>query len=102
MTLAKAKKVSTADKDRMHFRLNPDIKARVARAASITGQGLTDFAISALSERADEILERHDTVSLDAKAYAFFLALLDHARKPSPASRTAAARYRRGHRKGLR
>ncbi|MFN2531112.1 MAG: hypothetical protein ABR555_07430 [Pyrinomonadaceae bacterium] len=29
MTLAKEKKVSTADKDRMHFRLNPDIKARV-------------------------------------------------------------------------
>src|SRR3989442_6896920 len=40
MTLAKAKKVGTADKDRMHFRLDPDIKARVARAAAITGQGL--------------------------------------------------------------
>ena len=50
MAVAKAKKVSTVNKDRMHFRLAPDIKARVARAASITGQGLTDFAISALSE----------------------------------------------------
>jgi uncharacterized protein (DUF1778 family) len=80
MAVAKAKKLSTATKDRMHFRLVPDIKARVARAAFITGQGLTDFAISALSERADEILERHDTVLLDAEAYNFFLESLDHRR----------------------
>lgn len=102
MAVAKAKTISTASKDRMHFRLAPDIKARVARAASITGQGLTDFAISALSERADEILERHDTVSLDAESYRFFLESLDRRRKPSRASRAAAARYRRGQRKGVR
>ena len=102
MTFAKAKKVSTADKDRMHFRLNPDIKARVARAAAITGQGLTDFAVSALSERANEILEQHDTVTLDAEDYNFFLKSLDRSRKPSKSSRTAAARYQRGRREGVR
>ncbi len=102
MAVFKAKRVSTANKDRMHFRLDPDIKARVARAASIAGQGLTDFAISALRERADEILERHDTVSLDDEAYSFFLAALEHRRKASPTSRAAAARYRRGRRKGVR
>jgi uncharacterized protein (DUF1778 family) len=102
MTLAKAKKLSTADKDRMHFRLSPDIKARVARAAAITGQGLTDFAVSALSERANEILERHDTVTLDAEDYSFFLKSLDRTRKPSKSSRAAAARYRRGRREGVR
>ena len=102
MAVAKAKKLSTANKDRMHFRLAPDIKARVARDASITGQGLPDFAISALSERADEILERHNTVLLDAEAYSFFLESLDHRRKPSQTSRAAATRYRRGQRKGMR
>ena len=102
MAVAKTKKVNTVNKDRMHFRLAPDIKARVARAASITGQGLTDFAISALSERANEILERHDTVLLDAEAYGFFLESLDHRGKPSQTSRAAAARYRRGQRKGVR
>src|SRR5713101_5290439 len=83
MTFAKAKKVSTADKDRIHFRLSPDIKARVARAAAITGQGLTDFAVSALSERANEILEQHDTMTLDAEDYSFFLKSLDRSRKPA-------------------
>lgn len=102
MAVARAKKVSTVDKDRMHFRLNPEIKARVARAAAITGQGLTDFAVSVLSERADEILERHDTLLLNSVDYRFFLKSLDHSRKPSAASRTAAARYRLGRREGVR
>lgn len=57
----------------MHFRLAPEIKERVTRAAAITGQGLTDFAVSALSERAEEILERHETVLLNRKDYHFFL-----------------------------
>jgi uncharacterized protein (DUF1778 family) len=101
MAVAKAKKVSTANKDRMNFRLDPDIKARVTRAAAISGQGLTDFAVSALSERADEILERHDSLLLNAKDYDFFLKSLDNSRKPSQRSQAAAARYRRGRRKGV-
>ena len=71
-------------------------------AQFINGQGLTDFAITALTKRADEILERHDTVFLDAKAYGFFLKSLGHRSKPSQASRAGAARYRRGQQKGLR
>lgn len=56
MAVAKAKKVRLENKNRMPFRRAPAIKARVTGAASITGQRLTDFAISALSERADKIL----------------------------------------------
>jgi len=99
---AKVKKVKTPDKDRMHFRLAPEIKERVARAAAITGQGLTDFAVSALKEMADEILERHESVLLNREDYHFFLNSLDDHKKPSRRSRTAAARYRRGRRKGVR
>ena len=102
MQSAKVKNVRTPDKDRMHFRLAPEIKERVVRAAAITGQGLTDFAVSALKEVADEILERHDSVLLNRKDYHFFLKSLDDHRKPSRRSRLAAARYRRGRRKGVR
>jgi uncharacterized protein (DUF1778 family) len=102
MPASKLKKVSTSSKDRMHFRLAPEIKERVTRAAAITGQGLTDFAIAALSERADEVLERHESVLLNRKDYHFFLTSLDNVHKPSRRSRTAAARYRRGSRKGVR
>ena len=98
----KVTKTQSASKDRMHFRLAAEIKDRVTRAAAITGQGLTDFAISALSERADEILDRQETLLLNRKEYDFFLSSLDNDRKPSRRSRTAAARYRRGVRKGVR
>ena len=90
-----------SNKDRMHFRLDPAIKQRVARAAAITGQGLTDFAVAALSERADEILERHESVVLSRKDYSFFLKSLDHSPRPSRRSRTVASRYKRGRRKGI-
>ena len=86
----------------MHFRMAPEIKERVTRAAAITGQGLTDFAVSALSERADEILERHESVFINREDYRFFLTSLDNSKKPSRRSHAAAARYRRGRRKGVR
>ena len=83
----------------MHLRLDPKIKARVARAATITGQGLTDFAVSALNEKAGQIIAQHDTILLTSDDYSFFLKALDDDRKPSKRSRAAAKRYRRGHRK---
>ena len=69
-----------------HFRLDPKIKARVARAAAITGQGLTAFAVSTLSEKADQILARRDTILLTSDEYSFFLNALAEDRKPSKRS----------------
>ena len=99
--MAKARNIKTSNKDRMHFRVDPEIKARVTRAAAITGQGLTDFAVAALSKRADEILERHERILLNRNDYNFFLRSLDRTTRPSRRSRTAASRYRTGRRKGI-
>jgi len=102
MTAANAKKVPTSNKDRLNFRLDPEIKARVIRAAAITGQEVTDFAVSTLNEKASEILERHGSLTLNGDDYQFFLNALTDDRKPSKRSRDAARRYRRGKRKGVR
>jgi uncharacterized protein (DUF1778 family) len=102
MATVDPKKAQTIDKGRIHFRLNPKIKARVARAAAITGQGLTGLAVSTLSEKADQILARHDTILLTSHEYSVFLNALAEDRKPSKRSRAAAKRHRRGHRKGVR
>jgi uncharacterized protein (DUF1778 family) len=102
MATVDPKKTQTSDKDRMNFRLDPKIKARVARAASVTGQGLTDFAVSALSEKADQVLARHDTILLTSDEYKFFLNALADDQKTSKRSRAAAKRYRRGLRNGVR
>jgi hypothetical protein len=61
--------------------LFPPVEICDLLAQFITGQGLTDFAITALTKRADGILERHDTAFLDAKAYGFFLESLGHRSK---------------------
>lgn len=89
---------------RLNFRLAPEIKARVARAATIVGQDLTEFAVSTLSEKADEVLEKHDNVLLGSEDYQFFLDALSEqkADKPSGKSKKAAEKYRCGTRKGAR
>jgi uncharacterized protein (DUF1778 family) len=89
---------------RMNFRLAPEVKDRVARAAALAGQDLTEFAVIALSEKANEIIERHDNLILESEDYGFFLAALDDDRSTEPSERSlkAAARYRRGRRKGVR
>lgn len=102
MVVARRKKVLTQNKDRMNFRLHPEIKERVARAAAITGQELTDFAVSALSERADEVLGRHESLLLTSEDYEYFLGALDEDRETSGRSRAAAERYRRGRREGVK
>src|SRR5436190_22220894 len=83
MATVDPKKTQISEKDRMHFRLDPKIKARVARAAAITGQGLTDFAVSTLSEKADQIVSRHDTILLTSDEYSLFLNALEDDCQPS-------------------
>lgn len=102
MTVVKNK--NAREQSRLNFRLAPEIKARVARAATIVGQDLTEFAVSTLSQKADEVLEKHDNVLLGSKDYQFFLDALSAAEtdEPSKKSQKAADDYRRGTRKGAR
>lgn len=101
--MSTVKKASGTDKARMNFRLPGEIKKRVARAAAISGQEMTDFAVSTLSERADEVIERHTRIVLNGEDHNFFLrALEDNSRVPSARSRVAAERYHRGRRKGVK
>ena len=98
------KNKNTSQQSRLNFRLAPEIKARVARAATVVGQDLTEFAVATLSQKADEVLEKHDRVLLGSDDYQFFLDALSaaDAGKPSKKSNKAADEYRRGTRKGAR
>lgn len=91
---------------RMNFRLASEIKARVARAAALAGQDLTEFAVAALSEKADETIEKHESVFLSRSDYNFFLEVLDGTSDASTTtsehSRTAAEKYRHGKKEGAR
>jgi len=87
---------------RMNIRLAAEVKERVVRAAALSGQDLTEFAVVALSEKAAKVIEQHDQVVLSSADYQFFLDKLSVRSKPSQRSRSVAAKYRKGIRKGVR
>ena len=92
------------EQSRLNVRLAPEIKEKIARAATIYGQDLTEFAVSVLTQKAEEILEKHDALRLESADYQFFLKALDEpsAGEPSEKSRKTAEKYQRGIRKGVK
>lgn len=100
----KATSLTTSEQSRMNIRLAPAVKERVARAAALSGQDMTEFAVATLSEKADMIIERHDHLLLGSEDHKYFLSALAEAKvqEPSNRSRSAAEKYRQGTRKGVR
>lgn len=68
---------------RMDFRLRPDLKDRIEKAASVSGKSVTDFAVSTLVETADDILERYHVAELSNRDRDLFLSILDQDAGPN-------------------
>lgn len=49
---------------RMEFRLRPDLKLRIERAAKLVDQPVSEFARSAAQERAESVLHEHEAVTV--------------------------------------
>jgi uncharacterized protein (DUF1778 family) len=80
---------------RMHFRLPSNVKEVIERAAVVSGQSVTDFAVASLLETANEVLERQHVRMLTDRDRDIFLAMLDSEDGPNEALRKAAADYNR-------
>jgi uncharacterized protein (DUF1778 family) len=80
--------------NRIEFRLPPEAKRDIERAAMVQGRTLTDFAIDTLTERARAVLAEHDQVRLSNRDRDIFLAMLDADPKPNSALLKAARRQR--------
>lgn len=74
---------------RLNFRLPPEAKEKIERAAVAEGLSVTDFAVHALINIADEVLERHHTRKLSNRDRDVFLALLDADDEPNEALKSA-------------
>ncbi len=79
---------------RLDFRLNRQVKEVIERAAVVSGQSVSDFAVSALYRTAKEVLEKEQTTRLSNRDRNIFLAMLDSDAKPSEALKRAAKRYK--------
>ena len=84
----------TSEMTQMNFRLPLEVKHFIERAAIVSGMTVTDFAISSLLERAQEVLDRQEQRILSDRDRDLFLALLEEEAEPNEALKQAAQRYR--------
>ena len=85
---------TTAANPRLAFRMKPELKERIEEAAELLGLSLTDFVLSALSERASEVLERHRLIALSDRDRDRFLEALNRPGRSIPALAETLARQR--------
>lgn len=69
---------------RLDIRIEQQQKELIERAAAITGQTVTNFAIANLLEKAMEVIESHERIILSNQARDRFLAALSRPAKELP------------------
>lgn len=79
---------------RLNFRLPSEAKERIEQAAIAEGLTVTDFAVHALVNIADEVLERHHSRTLTNRDQDIFLELLDANDDPNEALKDAFQAHR--------
>lgn len=89
-----ARTAASSARARLNFRLRPDLKLLIERAASMKGQSLTEYAVSRLVETARRDVRDHEVTVLSDRDRELFLALLASDDEPNEAMRRAAARYK--------
>ena len=80
---------------RFDFRLESARKRDIEHAASLLGMSLTQFAKTALIDRAREVVQQHAPTVLSDEDRDIFLAALDSEVKPNAAVRRAVRRYKK-------
>lgn len=80
---------------RLEFRVRPDRKSLIERAAALVREPVSEFARSAAEERAVRIIREHEaTTSVPAEFFDEELAALDAPASPSAALTRAGKRAR--------
>ncbi|HEX7896135.1 MAG TPA: DUF1778 domain-containing protein [Planctomycetota bacterium] len=81
---------------RLEMRLKPEDKLLLERAAVLSGQPLTSFALASLLDRARALVAESATISLSPRDLKRFFEILEADEEPAPALKAAVRRYRRG------
>ena len=88
--------MATSASTRFEFRVRPESKQRIEHAANLVHESTSDFVRAAAERRADEVLRKHDAVTVvPADYFDQLLAALDEPPRANPALARAAAKGRR-------
>ena len=83
-----------SDNSRLSFRLAPDHKELIEKAAAALGQSVSDFAIGSLVRAARETIHAEHTTTLTLRDAQEFLRILKANDQPNEALKKAMARHR--------
>ncbi|NBS17489.1 MAG: DUF1778 domain-containing protein [Gammaproteobacteria bacterium] len=75
---------ATTAQERIDLRTTLEVKELIARAASTAGMSVSAFLISTAQERAKQILNESELMTLSALDWDAFFKALDHADRPRP------------------
>jgi len=80
---------------RLEFRVRPETKAQIERAAALVDTPVSEFVRSAAEDRAERVMAEHEAhTRVPAEFFDELLAALDAPAEPSPALARAAERAR--------
>ncbi len=80
---------------RLEARISLAQKARLQRAAALSGRTLSEFVLASAQEAADRVIASHDSIQLSRDEQQAFVAALLNPPAPSPRLQQAAALFRK-------
>ncbi len=82
-------------KTRLDFRVSVESKTIIEQAASLSGQTVSDFAVSILVKSAQEIILQNQQTKLSERDFKIFLQILESDGEPNEALKKAADNYKK-------
>jgi uncharacterized protein (DUF1778 family) len=85
----------TAKQERMHIRLDTLSKQKLERAAAYAHKSLSDFVLGQALHAADEVIQKHETLTLSEVDWETFLDALENPPRPSAKLKQAFAEHKK-------
>lgn len=85
----------TENKTRLDFRLTVEKKKIIEQAANLSGQTVSDFAVSVLVKTAQDVIERHHQTELSNRDRDLFLSLIESDSSPNTYLKKAVGHYKK-------
>ena len=85
----------TIKQERMHIRLDTLSKQKLERAAAYAHKSLSEFVLVQALHAADEVIQEHETLTLEEADWGVFLDALDNPPKPNAKLKKAFSEHKK-------
>jgi uncharacterized protein (DUF1778 family) len=86
---------NTVKQERMHIRLDPLSKRKLERAAAYAHKSLSEFVLGQALHAAEEVIQEHETLTLNEVDWEVFLGALENPPEPSTKLKQAFAEHKK-------